>query len=84
MQNGDTRLFCHPCIREKCPYKLPKHYVPKVGHGPKMGQNKFEPVGHGSIGLLKAHFFLRNAQGLSTFDQDTLLENFHQNPRGRD
>jgi len=48
-----------------------------------MGQNEFELVGHGSIGLLQAQF-KKNAQGLSPLHQDTLFENFHKNPRGRD
>ena len=39
-----SRLFCHPCVTEKEPslQKLPEAIVPKVGHGPKMGQNGFD------------------------------------------
>jgi len=41
--------------------------VPKVGHGPKMRQNEFELVGHGSIGLLQAQFFFFFKKRTGTF-----------------
>ena len=40
-----SRLICHPCVTERSPVlqkKLPEVVVPKVGHGPKMGQNGFD------------------------------------------
>jgi len=38
----DTRLFCHHVKSRLIIQKLPAANVPKVGHGPKMGQNEFD------------------------------------------
>ena len=67
MQNGDRyAVVLSSLYKKKCPIKLPKDYVPKVGHGPKMGQNEFELVEHGSIGLLQAQFKKKERTGTSS------------------
>ena len=49
-----SRLFCHPCVTEKEPSltnKWPEAIVPKVGHGPKMGQYGFDRAGFSVVFL---------------------------------